>query len=69
MKFVIYPEQHSPGTIYALPGLWRWRLVTKNGRNIANGSEGYSNLSNARKAVNRINKLFLEPLSIEVLDD
>ena len=31
-------------------GKWRWRLVARNNRIIANGGEPYASLSNARRA-------------------
>jgi len=32
-------------------GSWRWRLVAKNGRVVADGGEGYHSQGNARRAV------------------
>jgi uncharacterized protein YegP (UPF0339 family) len=37
--------------------LWRWRLVSKNGRVIADGAEGYTRKTEILKAVNRVIEL------------
>lgn len=34
-------------------GLWRWRIFAGNGKNIANGSEGYSRKYNAQRTFGR----------------
>lgn len=46
MKFKIYQDQ---------AGLFRWRLVARNGRIRADSGEGYSTLSNCRKAISGLN--------------
>jgi uncharacterized protein YegP (UPF0339 family) len=33
---------------------WRWRLVSKNGKTIADSAEGYHNSSNLRRAARRL---------------
>jgi uncharacterized protein YegP (UPF0339 family) len=43
-KIVIYQDSS---------GEWRWRLVAKNGRIVADSAEGYSKLSNAERAASR----------------
>ena len=45
MKFVIYPDYRSE---------WRWRLVARNGRIIADSGESYVSLRNCREAVERL---------------
>lgn len=42
MKFELYEDK---------AGQWRWRLVAKNGRTVADGGEGYHSQGNARRAV------------------
>lgn len=42
MKFVIYTDPQ---------GKQRWKLIAKNGENVANGSEGYNGVGNARRAI------------------
>lgn len=37
-------------------GEWRWRRKARNGRLIANGGEGYTNLDDCREQAERINK-------------
>jgi len=44
-KFVIYADKK---------GEWRWRLVAKNGRTIADGSEGYATEGNCLRALMRV---------------
>ena len=34
-------------------GEWRWRLVALNGKTTADSGEGYSNLSNCRRAAKK----------------
>lgn len=46
MEFVVYQDDGGV--------LWRWKLIAANGENIANGSEGYSTKSNAKRAVRRM---------------
>ena len=36
---------------------WYWRLVSANGRIVADGSEGYSSKENAVRAANRVRKM------------
>lgn len=44
-------------SIYAdLQGQWRWRLLAKNGKVVADGAEGYASKSNVVKAVRRFMK-------------
>lgn len=37
--------------------VWYWRARTKNGRTVADGSEGYYKLGNAKRAVNNFIEL------------
>ena len=49
-------------------GLWRWRLVARNGRIVANGGEGYSSKGNVNRAIDEMqhietinaNRVYLE---------
>lgn len=53
-KFQIYPEQRpkfGDKSETEPTGNWRWRFIAGNGENTANGSEGYANEGNARRAV------------------
>lgn len=43
-------------------GEWRWRAVARNGKIVADGSEGYASQRNARRAVNRFLKRFANGL-------
>lgn len=46
---------------------WRWRLVAKNGKTVADGAEGYSTKSNCMRAVRRIkwlNGYWLVPIVV-----
>ncbi len=47
-RFEIYQERDDRGNP---TGQWRWRFINRNGKNTANGSEGYDNRSNAKRAV------------------
>lgn len=42
MKFEIYEDK---------AGQWRWRLVAKNGRTVADSGEGYHSQGNVRRAL------------------
>lgn len=46
---------------------WRWRARARNGRIVADGGEGYSTLSNARRAARRIG--FSIALAKIIIDD
>jgi uncharacterized protein YegP (UPF0339 family) len=35
-------------------GEWRWRLISSNGRTVADSGEGYSSLSACRDAAERV---------------
>lgn len=35
-------------------GEWRWRLIAANGRTVADSGEGYTSLSAARQAAQRV---------------
>lgn len=55
MRFEIYQEK--PGLMQstlALPTDWRWRLRARNGRIVADGSEGYATKAGVKKAIRRI---------------
>jgi uncharacterized protein YegP (UPF0339 family) len=50
-------------------GGWRWRLVTRNGRVVADSSEAYTRERDALRAATRIVVLLQqEPVRIETLD-
>lgn len=44
-------------TYKSVNGEWRWRLVSKNGRIIADSSEGYVSEANVTRSVERIRRL------------
>lgn len=46
MKFVVKQSEKD--------GQWYWHLVARNGKTIADGSEGYASAGNCRKAVKRV---------------
>jgi hypothetical protein len=46
---------------------WYWRLRTRNGKTIADGSEGYSSRSNVRRAVKRLLMIMGKP-DIEIVE-
>lgn len=46
MKFKIYRDQ---------AGLYRWKLVSRNGRIVADSGEGYSKRNNATRAARNLN--------------
>jgi uncharacterized protein YegP (UPF0339 family) len=41
-------------TVYKASDGWRWKLLARNGRNIANGSEAYASRANAVRAAGRL---------------
>ncbi len=45
MKFTIYQDR---------AGEYRWRLVSSNGRTVADSGEGYDSRSNARRAAETV---------------
>lgn len=47
MKFELYEDK---------AGEWRWRLVAKNGKTIADSGEGYHGQGNARRALKTVRK-------------
>jgi len=47
---------------------WRWRLVHRNGNVLADGGEGYSQRSNARRAIDRIRD-GIDEMTVEVYED
>lgn len=47
MKFEIYKDRQK---------LWRWRLIAKNGKNVANGGEGYYSKFNVKRAIKKFIK-------------
>lgn len=47
IKFEIYKDKKKQ---------WRWRLVAKNGKNVANGGEGYYMKFNVKRAIKKIVK-------------
>jgi hypothetical protein len=50
-KFQIYPERRAAISDPPSAPQWRWRFIAGNGKNTANGSEGYAGESNVRRAV------------------
>jgi uncharacterized protein YegP (UPF0339 family) len=46
-------------------GRWYWRLVARNGKIIADGSQGYSESQNARRAVLNLKKRLRRDVPIE----
>ncbi|MBB5747421.1 YegP family protein [Brevundimonas variabilis] len=40
---------------------WRWRIVAKNGRVIANGGEGYTNRADLLNALDLVRSTLAEP--------
>jgi uncharacterized protein YegP (UPF0339 family) len=53
----IYPDEKQE---------FRWRLLAHNGRNIANGSEGYKIMHGAKRAALRAVKIFQDTSLIVV---
>lgn len=49
-------------------GEWRWRLVGKNGRIIADGAEGYATRNNAKQALKRFTMLAAQAEIVESAD-
>jgi len=47
-------------------GEWRWRLVAVNGRTVADGSEGYTRRSDAKRAYRRVEALVTAGQVVEV---
>jgi uncharacterized protein YegP (UPF0339 family) len=45
---------------------WRWRMVTANGRNLANAGEGYKRRGMCDKAIARLRELFPVAVVIEL---
>ena len=45
MKFQVYPDKR---------GLWRWRLVARNKKIVADSGEGYARKANAIRALQRV---------------
>lgn len=60
MKFEFYRETHKslksdPAVSVPLAeGDYRWRLIASNGRNVANGGEGYTNFRDMLKTLRSI---------------
>lgn len=46
MRIEVYREETKGDR----PGLYRWRAIARNGRIVADGSEGYKTKGNARRA-------------------
>ena len=47
---------------------WYWHIRARNGRIIADGSEGYDSKGNALRAVKRLIKGFAGPVPVVVLE-
>jgi uncharacterized protein len=45
VKFILYEDRL---------GKFRWRLVARNGRTVADSAEGYDALSNVKRAAERV---------------
>jgi hypothetical protein len=50
-------------------GQWRWRLVTSNGKTIADGAEGYRRRGGAVAGIASVKKLVAEAGIVEVVKD
>ena len=54
-RFIIYKDRKKE---------YRWRLVARNGKIIADSGEGYSNKGNVNKAVERLQAMLVPRLRI-----
>lgn len=43
---------------------WRWKLIARNGKAIADGAEGYATKSNLARAVQRLDRARLPRLPV-----
>lgn len=50
MIFEIYPDR---------VGKWRWRLVSHNGKTVADSGEGYARSANVRRAIRELREEIL----------
>jgi uncharacterized protein YegP (UPF0339 family) len=59
MKLQYYQGQLSAdGRGRVIPGKWRWRLVARNGKTLADGADDYVNEGNAKRACRKVQALF-----------
>ena len=58
MKFEMYEDKKS---------LWRWRLKARNGKIIADGSEGYASKQNVKRAVDKFYNDMLGRVDFKVI--
>lgn len=59
MKFIVYKDK---------AGEWRWHIVARNGRIVADSGEGYLTKGNAQASVKRLVKaIHAVPMNVEVL--
>lgn len=49
-------------------GTWSWHLISKNGKILADGGEGYARSANVRRAIREIREEILD-CPIEVIPD
>lgn len=49
----------------ALRKQWRWRIVAKNGRIVANSGEGYNNRADLMRALEIVKEALDEPSSLD----
>ena len=49
-------------------GEWRWRLVARNGRIVADSGEGYSSKAKCLRAINKLRDSFIEIFLAEVAE-
>ena len=57
MKFEMYQDK---------AGKWRWRLVAKNGRTVADSGEGYNSPGNARRAMKAFRHVVISASVVEL---
>lgn len=60
MRFEIYRSRYKEEDgSYTYFGMWYWRLRARNGRIIADGSEGYASRRGVLRAIQRLNDAFI----------
>jgi uncharacterized protein len=55
MKFVLYRDSKRE---------WRWRLIARNGRNVASSGEGYKRRGAALTAIHRVRDASNAPIMV-----
>lgn len=53
--------------LYQAADGWRWRMIARNGRIIADSGEAYTRKASARAAVGRLTALFKAGIKVRVL--